>query len=259
MSNFIIDLPEPHPEYRSPREPARLEELKPWTPGEYGKFIGYPDGYVHVWANQPNTYWHDHPDQEMRRDGWPSHSEAATAIGRPLQYDDQFEIPGVTMGWISKEGEIEPLSRSPESNWREHIQSIIKQHPQTYLAPQNQEDEWHFGATLDDPYPATPDLNDTSWEDEFDQNLKDRMENPPPGLVIQDLVEAGHELGHEGKGLRLDDGTVLSWNVDDYGSPHHQDVMRVLGLHPDEVGMLHLDKQGNQWDEAELGGDDWGF
>ena len=133
-------LPEKHPDYKSVNDPVSLEELEPWAPGHHGKFIGFPDGHVQIWRNQPSAYYHDSEDPTMVRDGWPSHSAVAEALGRKI-YRGEFQmIGGTSLGFISPEGAISSFKDIPQN----HLESVMQRHPGTHP-----EQGWHFAGIGD--------------------------------------------------------------------------------------------------------------
>lgn len=142
--NYNIPIPQRINDYKSPTEPVGPQDIQPWAPGSYGKFIGFPDGYVKAWRNDPNP---NQPDDEVveERDGWPSHAGVAEALGRPLDYgeEDGFELPHHTLGYISPNGEIDPGFKVHERT-PQHIQSLHAQYP-GQLSEQTP-GEWHFAA-----------------------------------------------------------------------------------------------------------------
>jgi hypothetical protein len=136
-----FELPEAHPDYARANAPADLGDLVPWKKGQYGKFIGFPDGYVKSWANQPNPHWHDSDDPTIARDGWPGHAAVADALGRGLDWEDDDALNNVTFGNINQDGGVESHSRHPEV--QKHINSVLQMHPGTYQKDP-EEDVWNF-------------------------------------------------------------------------------------------------------------------
>jgi hypothetical protein len=108
------------------------------------------------------------------------------------------------------------------------------------------------------PWGLNRQASDDDWEEDFDRQMKDRMANPPGDDAIFDLLDQGVPLGQAGKMLKFDDGFTAAWVPDEYGSPHHDDVVRALGREGEAAKYLYVEEDGSTHDLSEVP-DEWKF
>lgn len=112
-----------------------------------------------------------------------------------------------------------------------------------------------FQAAFDDPYPATSNSDDEPDPDEMHEQITKQLDDDE----ILHLVDDGVELGHEGKALGLPDSSVIEWETDEFGVPHHQDVLKALGYRDlSGTKFYYVERDGSLVDYEERM-NDWNF
>jgi hypothetical protein len=224
---------------KDPFDDVTPEELKPWQPGEYGKFIGTPD-QIHTWINQANPY---HDTEDVVFDGWPAHQAAADALGLGPMYTENWDS-NYAAGHISPDGGLTVLD-----DLHNTVDKMIQQDPRLH-----KEIGWTFSKVAQCRF-GSFDL------DEFDPlSDDDYMGEDFDDQAIKDLLQKGVRRGREGKGLRLPDGNLVYWEGDVHGAPHHMEVLQTLGVRDSrQVEFLMVGREGEVKNEANFDNQAWQF
>lgn len=224
---------------KDPFDLVTPEELRPWQPGEYGKFIGTPD-QVHTWTNQANPYY---DDENTVFDGWPAHQAVADALGLGPMYTENWDS-NYTAGHISPDGALSVLD-----DLHNTVDKMIQQDPRLH------EDEgWTFSKVAQSRF-GSFDL------DEFDPlSDDDYMGEDFDDQAIKDLLRQGIRGGRSGKGLKLPDGNFVYWEADVHGAPHHMEVLQTLRVRDSrQVEFLMVSREGDVKNEADFDNQEWEF
>jgi hypothetical protein len=85
---------------------AKTAGIPGWKPGEYGKFLAFPDGSIH--------HWRTYPSPNDPYDGRPTHADYVTHVAPQLRnhyYDDtEYDKNEWTPGWIGPDGGVFTLT-----------------------------------------------------------------------------------------------------------------------------------------------------
>jgi hypothetical protein len=238
--SFSAVRPERINDNKDPFDPVTLEELKPWQPGEYGKFIGTGD-QIHTWTNQANPYH----GGDTTFDGWPAHQAVADALGLGPMYTENWDS-NYAAGHISPDGALSVLDDLYNT-----VDKMVQQDPRLY-----QEEGWTFSKVASCRF-GSFDL------DEFDPlSDDDYMGEDFDDQAIKDLLRQGVRRGREGKGLKLPDGDLVYWEGDVHGAPHHMEVLHALGVRGRnlrQVEFLMVSRESEIKNEADFDNQGWEF
>jgi hypothetical protein len=107
------------------------------------------------------------------------------------------------------------------------------------------DDDWHFGAIDWD----APEETEEEWEARLEAEMRADQQRRPTDDEIARRLSQGLVPGQQGKGLVLPDGNKVYWKTDGtFGWPHHDDVLRHMGIRSAEgVKSLHVEKDGHEW------------
>jgi hypothetical protein len=124
-----VNVPKRINDNKDPYDDVTSEELKPWQPGEYGKFIGTPD-QVHTWINQANPYY---DGEDAIFDGWPAHQGVADMLGLGQMFNKNMDS-NYAAGHISPDGGVTVLD-----DLHGTVDKMIQQDPRLH-----KEEGWTF-------------------------------------------------------------------------------------------------------------------
>jgi hypothetical protein len=90
-------------------------------------------------------------------------------------------------------------------------------------------DPWRFKAGAVDDYGLS------AWGEDFDRGFSERAKNPISDEDILDLLTPEPVPGGPQKGIRLPSGERYFWPVDEFGFPHHKQVLDALDVKGDDL------------------------